>query len=178
MDGASKLKKICAAHAHGKYIMDAEMLGYVGCQARTMLSTSAWTIKDGKYDYEKLFNNIVELFQSDPKHPDDVWAAETLAWYQNGVFGCGDAAASDDEDSDDEKDSEMSLILGRRAPRSSTASVAVTSRILPPARNALRKIILVGFNSVLCRNVVFILMDLSKRLVSVLSVSSRCFVIK
>ncbi|KAJ6566116.1 hypothetical protein B0H19DRAFT_1257391 [Mycena capillaripes] len=170
MDRASKLKKICAARAHGKYIMDAEMLGYVGCQPRTMLSTSAWTIKDGKYDYEKLFNDIVELFQRDPKHPDDVWAAETLAWYQNGVFGCSDVAASDDEDSDDEKDSEVSLILGRRAPRSSTASSDYKSCC---------------YFQKICRPLatLFALPQyrfhyyLSKQLVSVLSISSRCIVI-
>ncbi|KAJ6549819.1 hypothetical protein B0H19DRAFT_183535 [Mycena capillaripes] len=82
MDAASKLKKNCAARAHGKYIMTPEMLGYVGCQARTMLSTSAWTSKDGKYDYEKLFDNIVQLCEPNPEDPDDLWAVETFAWYQ------------------------------------------------------------------------------------------------
>ncbi|KAJ6549891.1 hypothetical protein B0H19DRAFT_1264780 [Mycena capillaripes] len=110
MDGASKLKKNCAARAHGKYIMTPEMLGYVRCQARTMLSTSAWTSKDGKYDYEKLFDNIVQLFEPNPDDLDDL-----------GVFACGDSAASDDEDSDDD-DSEMATIRARRAARSSTAS--------------------------------------------------------
>ncbi len=44
-----------------------------------MLSTSEWTSRDGNYDYEQLFKNILELF-TDPE--DQHWATETLKWFQ------------------------------------------------------------------------------------------------
>jgi hypothetical protein len=46
-------------------------------QGRTLISASDWTIKDGSYDYETMFNNIVLLFEADPTDP---WAVETLEW--------------------------------------------------------------------------------------------------
>lgn len=46
-----------------------------------MLSTSPWTAKDGKFDYERFFERIVQFFED----PNDLWALETLAWYQKCV---------------------------------------------------------------------------------------------
>ncbi|KAJ7211476.1 hypothetical protein B0H12DRAFT_1079579 [Mycena haematopus] len=78
-DGADKLKVICNARAHGQFTVTPEMIAYACCQARTMLSTSEWTRKDGKYNYESLFDGVVKLF----KNPTAKWTVETLAWYQN-----------------------------------------------------------------------------------------------
>ncbi|KAJ7624200.1 hypothetical protein DFH06DRAFT_1445807 [Mycena polygramma] len=112
MDGAQEIPQVCAARAHNKFTMDAEMLGYVCCQARTMISTSAWVAKDGKYDYNKLFDSVVALFAD----PTDSWAVETLDWFQKGVFDCGGGGAgSDDDGSDDEEESEMASLAARRA---------------------------------------------------------------
>jgi hypothetical protein len=47
-----------------------------------MLSTSDWTSKDGSYDYEKMFDSIVDLFETDPTDP---WVVETLEWLQRCV---------------------------------------------------------------------------------------------
>ncbi|KAJ6478899.1 hypothetical protein C8R45DRAFT_833021 [Mycena sanguinolenta] len=84
MDGAERIRAICAARAHGKYDFTREMLGYLLSrpQARTMLSTSDWTTRDGQYNYETLFDNVLELFEA----PMDEWARDTLAWYQRRVF--------------------------------------------------------------------------------------------
>ncbi|KAJ6488771.1 hypothetical protein C8R45DRAFT_929479 [Mycena sanguinolenta] len=109
MDGATKIKKICAASAHGSFHITPEKLGYVGVH---------WTDKDGKFDYEKFFNRIVDLFAD----ADDPWVVETLEWYQKGIFGCGGhIGGSDGEESRDDEDSEVARIRARRAARSSTA---------------------------------------------------------
>ncbi|KAJ7701362.1 hypothetical protein B0H16DRAFT_1748596 [Mycena metata] len=52
-------------------------------KARTILSTSEWTCKDGKYNYELLFNAVVKVFEN----PTSPWTVETLAWYKKGVSG-------------------------------------------------------------------------------------------
>ncbi|KAJ6560663.1 hypothetical protein B0H10DRAFT_1966900 [Mycena sp. CBHHK59/15] len=117
LHGAENMKKVCHARVHGQFTMTPEMIGYVCCQARTMLSTSDWATKDGPYNYDKLFKSIVKLFED----PTDSWVIETLDWYQKGVFGCGTGPASDAEASDDDE-SEMAGILARRTARRSAAS--------------------------------------------------------
>ncbi|KAJ7737000.1 hypothetical protein DFH07DRAFT_96597 [Mycena maculata] len=83
MDGTTKLKQISNARAHGQFIITPPIIAYGCCQvstSRTMLSTSEWKHKDGnfgKYNYERLFNAVVELF----KNPAGAWTIETLAWY-------------------------------------------------------------------------------------------------
>ncbi|KAJ7760883.1 hypothetical protein DFH07DRAFT_957414 [Mycena maculata] len=108
MDGATKLKQISNARAHGQLIITPPMIAYGCCQARTMLSTSEWKRKDGKYNYERLFDAVVELF----KNPAGAWTIETLAWYQKGVFGACGTTGADNSDSEDE-DSEISVIAAR-----------------------------------------------------------------
>ncbi|KAJ7120188.1 hypothetical protein C8R44DRAFT_877638 [Mycena epipterygia] len=110
-----RLSQTCNARAHGQFTMISTMIGYGCVQARTILLTSDWTAKDGSYDNVKLFNSVVALFKTDPT---DAWAVDTLKWYQEGVFGSGDAAlaSSGSSDSDDE-DSEAATILARRAAR-------------------------------------------------------------
>ncbi|KAJ7624006.1 hypothetical protein B0H17DRAFT_1219027 [Mycena rosella] len=90
---------------------------------RTMLCTSDWADKDGAYNDEKLFNSVVELFESDTTDP---WGTETLQW---GVFGKatksgGSSDSDDDGDDDNDSDSVSGSILERRAARRSTASSA------------------------------------------------------
>ncbi|KAJ7691312.1 hypothetical protein B0H17DRAFT_1201167 [Mycena rosella] len=74
---------ICNARLHNVFTVDKEMIGYAGVQARLMLSTTEWKPRDGSYNYEDLFKSIVNLFED----PEDLWARETLAWYQQMVFG-------------------------------------------------------------------------------------------
>ncbi|KAJ6447772.1 hypothetical protein C8R45DRAFT_1047389 [Mycena sanguinolenta] len=115
-DGAQVLKQVCHARAHGKYSMTPRMLGYICCQARTLISQSEWKQKDGKYDYQKLFDSVLKLFAKS----DDPWAVETLDWYTKGIFG---GATADDaaNDSGADSESEIDRILARRAARSSSS---------------------------------------------------------
>jgi hypothetical protein len=48
-----------------------------------MISTSDWTSKDSSFNYEKMFDSIVDLFKTDPMDP---WAVETLEWLQWSLF--------------------------------------------------------------------------------------------
>jgi hypothetical protein len=74
--------------------MTAEMIGYICRQVnsmisiyflrltfygRTILSTSDWDTLDGLFNYEDMFEAIFALFKTNPQDP---WAVETLAWYQ------------------------------------------------------------------------------------------------
>ncbi|KAJ7868069.1 hypothetical protein B0H14DRAFT_2572560 [Mycena olivaceomarginata] len=77
LHGAKKIPRMCNARTHGQTQVTPEMLGYACAQARTLISTSDRTHKDGKYNYEKLFANVVELFEADEA---DTWAVETLEW--------------------------------------------------------------------------------------------------
>lgn len=48
-------------------------------QARVMLgSTEQWSITDGDFNLESLYNMIVRLFEHNPTHP---WVLETLAFW-------------------------------------------------------------------------------------------------
>ncbi|KAJ6572483.1 hypothetical protein DFH09DRAFT_1362442 [Mycena vulgaris] len=108
MGGADTLKRSCNARAHGQYRVTGRMVGYGCSQARTMISSADWSIKDGSYDYEKLFTSVVALFETDPADP---WVVETLAWLQQAVFGSAQATdASGSIDSDDEESAAASIL--------------------------------------------------------------------
>ncbi|KAJ7686356.1 hypothetical protein B0H17DRAFT_1204268 [Mycena rosella] len=77
------IPRSCNARLHNVFTVDKEMIGYAGVQARIMLSTTEWKPRDGSYNYEDLFKSILNLFED----PEDPWAWETLAWYQQMVFG-------------------------------------------------------------------------------------------
>ncbi|KAJ6512469.1 hypothetical protein C8R45DRAFT_1087637 [Mycena sanguinolenta] len=94
----------------------AQVLKQVTYVARTLISQSEWKQKDGKYDYQKLFDSVLKLFAK----LDDPWAVETLEWYTKGIFG---GATADDaaNDSGADSESEIDRILARRAARSSSS---------------------------------------------------------
>ncbi|KAJ7051637.1 hypothetical protein C8F01DRAFT_1174407 [Mycena amicta] len=89
------------------------MVGYVACQLRTMLSKSDWAAKDGKYDYEKLFKMVVELF--DQPHLQD-WGRQTLGFLQQEVYRDAVAPEVDPNAGADEDDSDDEFAACRRAP--------------------------------------------------------------
>ncbi|KAF8130925.1 hypothetical protein K438DRAFT_2032079, partial [Mycena galopus ATCC 62051] len=122
LHGAKKVPRMCNARTHGQMKVTPEMLGYACVQARTLISTSDWTHKDGKYNYEKLFANVVDLFEVDET---DVWAVETLEWLTRGVFNAGEDA-SDVDDSSEEDDSAPASIVARRAARRGISSTPST----------------------------------------------------
>ncbi|KAJ6523311.1 hypothetical protein B0H19DRAFT_652268 [Mycena capillaripes] len=47
------------------------------CQGRTMISTFDWKTKDCVYNYQKLFDYVLDLFAD----ANDRWAIETLDWF-------------------------------------------------------------------------------------------------
>ncbi|KAJ7033958.1 hypothetical protein C8F04DRAFT_605830 [Mycena alexandri] len=85
-----KIPKRCNARAHGVFKIVPEMIAYGVVQGRTLLSTADWDVLDGHFNYEDLFNAVMELF-TDPEGA--TWAKETLAWYQEQIFGPSSSAA-------------------------------------------------------------------------------------
>ncbi|KAK6974704.1 hypothetical protein R3P38DRAFT_2811716 [Favolaschia claudopus] len=118
IDGCTKIPKICHANGHGQFKVTPRMLGYACAQARTMISTSEWTEKDGSYKYDKMFDNVLALFEADETDP---WAVETLEWLQNGVFGVADDD-SDDFGDEEGAESPATRVRNRRAARRAAAS--------------------------------------------------------
>ncbi|KAJ7732327.1 hypothetical protein DFH07DRAFT_968430 [Mycena maculata] len=96
LNGLDKgIPAVCNARVHAKYSVEPEMVGYACAQARTILSTKQWDVRDSAYNYERMFNAVVKLFSG---LPDDPWALETLEWYQDNVFGDADIPSADAED--------------------------------------------------------------------------------
>ncbi|KAJ7049333.1 hypothetical protein C8F01DRAFT_759157 [Mycena amicta] len=95
----------CAARAHRIYKVTPRMLAYALCQVRTMLQKSSWTANDGVYDYKKLFNKVVAVFELQSESAV-AWAKETLDELTNAVFADNELASCDDtaEDGPDATD--------------------------------------------------------------------------
>ncbi|KAJ7029924.1 hypothetical protein C8F04DRAFT_1398203 [Mycena alexandri] len=108
-DDSGKVPKNCKARAHAQLTWEGEMTGYICGQARTMISTSDWTSKDGAYNYEHMFKSVIKLFEK----KDDAWVTDTLAFYQR-VFGSLDGSGDDESD--------ISAILALRTSRNTPAS--------------------------------------------------------
>ncbi|KAJ7224741.1 hypothetical protein B0H12DRAFT_285552 [Mycena haematopus] len=85
---------VCNARIHDQYTVTPPMIAYAVVQARSMISSKDWARRDGAFNNEKLFKQVVALF--DPA--DDPWTVETLAWCQRMVFGDAEALPADDSD--------------------------------------------------------------------------------
>ncbi|KAI0665386.1 hypothetical protein C8Q78DRAFT_1084016 [Trametes maxima] len=72
------------------YKLDAvhpENIAYAVTLTRSLLSASTcWEDEDGEFEAETFYSNVVRLFKDDP-HVDEDWAAETLSWWNSGVYG-------------------------------------------------------------------------------------------
>ncbi|KAJ7155301.1 hypothetical protein C8R46DRAFT_1296769 [Mycena filopes] len=110
----------CNARLHNSFKIVPEMIGYAGVQARTALSTKDWRPRDGSFKYDKFFQRIVDLFAD----VDDPWVVETLAWFQNEVFGDNDAPASEPNDEDNADD--VDPVLAQHAARRAAAAARAT----------------------------------------------------
>jgi hypothetical protein len=94
-----------------------------------MLGTKEWVLRDGPYDYTKVFDRIIALFAI----PNDPWAKETLEWYQrcfffldnlyfylivlcSEVFGNADIAQCADSDESSDKEDVLTQRAARRGP--------------------------------------------------------------
>ncbi|KAJ7227161.1 hypothetical protein GGX14DRAFT_555744 [Mycena pura] len=97
------LRKDCNANLHRQYVVTPEMVGYVACQVRTMLSNEDWREIDGEFDYEELFKLVVQLLRPDEATPARVrqWAEDTLNWFQEKTFGNYSADETEDESTED-----------------------------------------------------------------------------
>ncbi|KAG6851912.1 hypothetical protein C0991_005040, partial [Blastosporella zonata] len=79
MTGSRDATKPAKAHIHKLEMVTGCTITYTAVQAHFALSSCArWDIKDGKFNLQSLFNNIVALFESAPKDP---WVVETLNWW-------------------------------------------------------------------------------------------------
>ncbi|KAG6896814.1 hypothetical protein C0992_005914 [Termitomyces sp. T32_za158] len=75
--------KPAKSHIHKHKNVTGRGIAYAAVQARFAISSSEkWCIKDGKFNLAHFFNNIVALFENDPKNP---WVLETLAWWDKQV---------------------------------------------------------------------------------------------
>ncbi|KAJ6552937.1 hypothetical protein B0H19DRAFT_1263374 [Mycena capillaripes] len=103
---------VCNARLHAKYTVDPEIIACAATQARTMLSTKDWKLRDGSFNNEEFYDAIIKLFSG---LPDDPWAVETLDWYQRNVFG--DADLPSDRADAEPTPNAADIILTQRAAR-------------------------------------------------------------
>lgn len=47
-------------------------------KVRIALKGSGWVMDDGAFEYEVFYQNIVQMFEGDPKDP---WVVDTLEWW-------------------------------------------------------------------------------------------------
>ncbi|KAJ6456343.1 hypothetical protein C8R47DRAFT_1227880 [Mycena vitilis] len=59
--------------------LDKGIPAICNARAHTILSTKQWDVRDGAYNYEKMFDAVVKPFSG---LPNDPWAVETLQWFQ------------------------------------------------------------------------------------------------
>ncbi|KAJ6498183.1 hypothetical protein C8R47DRAFT_1212502 [Mycena vitilis] len=111
----------CNARAHHKFVMEPEMIGYACAQGRTMISTSDWDRYDGLFNYTDMWDAIMALFKSDPQDP---WAVETLAWYQEEVFGAQGQTAANSTAPGPAPMNAAAAILAKRARRAAAPAPA------------------------------------------------------
>ncbi|KAK0431437.1 hypothetical protein EV421DRAFT_1743106 [Armillaria borealis] len=73
------------------------IIAYGACQAHYAFSSvDSWTRCDGKFDLQKFYEAVVDMYED---FPEDPWAIASLAWWNKEVFGNLDGA-DDDDDSD------------------------------------------------------------------------------
>ncbi|KAJ7055448.1 hypothetical protein C8F01DRAFT_1258693 [Mycena amicta] len=108
----------CNARLMNIYTITPRLVAYAAVQARTMMSKSDWTLKDGNYDYTRLFALVLDVFAEEDLVD---WSQETLAWLQSEVFGTISAPASSPNTSNDDDDEDDEIAVQRRARR--TAAV-------------------------------------------------------
>ncbi|KAK0471656.1 hypothetical protein IW261DRAFT_1666963 [Armillaria novae-zelandiae] len=74
--------------------MTGRLIAYGACQAHYALSSlDSWRCRDGKFDLQKFYSSIVDMYED---IPDDPWAVASLAWWNKEVFG---SLNDDDDDS-------------------------------------------------------------------------------
>ncbi|KAH9984125.1 hypothetical protein BJV77DRAFT_216914 [Russula vinacea] len=83
--GRRDATKRSKAQLHGLTAVTGRTIAYAAVQARIALcSLEKWNRHDGDFNHEKLYNNIVTLFEHDP---DDPWVIKTLDWWNSVVPG-------------------------------------------------------------------------------------------
>ncbi|KAK7039703.1 hypothetical protein R3P38DRAFT_3262100 [Favolaschia claudopus] len=118
LGAGKKISKTSNASLHNVKKVTPEMICYAVVQARTALGTSDWTVRDGEYNFEKLFNSLIKLCVADPDDAEDVWPQELLDWCQQQVFG----GATIDSESEAEKSSDEEDVLAQRRRRRRAAA--------------------------------------------------------
>ncbi|KAG6839635.1 hypothetical protein C0991_000639 [Blastosporella zonata] len=56
-----------------------QTLAYAAIQGRFVISSvDIWSIRNGTFNYQDFYSNIVSLFEEKPENP---WVVETLDWW-------------------------------------------------------------------------------------------------
>ncbi|KAI0652174.1 hypothetical protein C8Q79DRAFT_922702 [Trametes meyenii] len=77
----------CIAQMYKLDTVEPENIAYVAALTRSLLSASTcWEDEDGTFEAETFYSNVVRLFKDDINVDDD-WVAETLSWWNSGVYG-------------------------------------------------------------------------------------------
>ncbi|KAK0238381.1 hypothetical protein EDD85DRAFT_1000692 [Armillaria nabsnona] len=75
--------------------MTGRLIAYGACQAHYALSSlDSWTRRNGKFDLQKFYYSIVDMYED---FPEDPWAVASLAWWNKEVFGSLDGADDDND---------------------------------------------------------------------------------
>ncbi|KAJ7256044.1 hypothetical protein C8J57DRAFT_1721611 [Mycena rebaudengoi] len=91
---------------------------------RVLLCTTDWAARNGPFDNENFFKQIVDLFRSDP---EDEWAVETLAWLQINVFAGAEEESTSKSSSEDSGGDANAVIRAQRAARRAAAQSTTSS---------------------------------------------------
>ncbi|SJK96863.1 uncharacterized protein ARMOST_14562 [Armillaria ostoyae] len=119
-------KRGSIAKIHGISVITGRQIAYAACQARYALSSKdGWTEQDGAFDLPLFYKSIVDLFES---HPDDEWALETLAWWNEQVYGDPNGRTDTDKPDDSHPpDSTVARMAARRDARAKARAEAASA---------------------------------------------------
>ncbi|SJL13965.1 uncharacterized protein ARMOST_17417 [Armillaria ostoyae] len=111
---------------HGISVITGRQIAYAACQVHYALSSKdGWTEQDGAFDLPLFYKSIVDLFES---HPDDEWALETLAWWNEQVYGDPNGRTDTDKPDDSHPpDSTVARMAARRDARAKARAEAASA---------------------------------------------------
>ncbi|KAK0188833.1 hypothetical protein F5146DRAFT_1140393 [Armillaria mellea] len=77
-------------------MITGHIIAYGACQACYALSSvDGWTCCDGKFNLEKFYEVIVDMYED---FSEDLWAMESLVWWNKEIFGNSEGADDDNND--------------------------------------------------------------------------------
>ncbi|KAK0495235.1 hypothetical protein EDD18DRAFT_1354450 [Armillaria luteobubalina] len=81
------------------FVVTGHMIAYAACQTHYALSSKdGWCKQDRAFNMTAFYGSIVTLFED---QPDDIWVLQTLAWWNEQVFGDENGHVDVDRTQDD-----------------------------------------------------------------------------